>query len=263
MNKLLIKSLAIKVLSKRRLFLKKPIQDNIYFATTQKAGSTWVKNIFNDPRIKKYTMLDIYPQHRYEWDQFHKKFPRNTFVPGLYMSYDLYEEIIKPKNYKSIYITRDPRDIVVSWYHSMLKTHRLMGKVKKYRDELEQLSFDDGISYSIKALSFKFSAMRTWFISKDPNVLILKFEYLTEKPLEGFKKIFEHCEIEIPDNELEIILDDYTKEKMRMNDIKKRTEKKDSHYRKKRSSYKDSFTETHLELFNEINGDLLKVLNYD
>jgi len=49
------------------------------------------------------------------------------------MSYDLYEEIQKPERYRTIYVQRDPRDVIVSWYWSMLETHVLMGKVGKYR----------------------------------------------------------------------------------------------------------------------------------
>lgn len=236
--------------------------DNIYFATIQKAGSQWIKAIFHDNRIKKYTGLSTYPQHRYEWDDFHKNFPLKTFVPGLYMSYDLYEEIEKPNNYKTFYVMRDPRDIVVSWYYSMLESHSLMGKVGKYRNHLQRLNHDKGIEYCIKALAFKFAGMRTWMYSEDKDVYICKFEDLILGPYDQFQKIFNHCQITIPPVVLQEVLNDYEKEKMRNQDIQKRKNNKISHYRKLSSSHEKEFQKHHYELFYQINGNLLETLGY-
>lgn len=242
----------------------KPI-DNVYFATIQKAGSQYVKQVFSDSRIQKYTQLLTYPQHRYEWDEFHKRFPKGTFVPGLYMSYDLYEEIIKPNNYKTFYVMRDPRDIVVSWYYSMLKTHGIMGKVGKYRNELQKLSFDEGLHYCIDALSIKFMAMRTWKNNEehDSNIYLCKFEQIKENTLESFKKIFDHCSVDIPENVLHSVLSDYTKEKLRQKDLAKREDKSESHYRKKSSNFREAFKKEHLEHFKKVNGNLAEFLGYE
>ena len=58
------------------------------------------------------------------------------------------------------------------------------------------------------------------------------------------------------------ILEDYSKENMRKRDLARRKYKSESHYRIQSSNWKDVFTSRHEELFNAINGDLLKVLNY-
>jgi hypothetical protein len=103
------------------------LPQNIYHASVQKTGSHWVKSIFSDPRIRRYTHLHSYPGHRYEWTEFHTRFPKYHFVPGLFISYGSYEEIRKPEHYKTFYIIRDPRDIVVSGYCSIRVPHRLAG----------------------------------------------------------------------------------------------------------------------------------------
>jgi endonuclease III-like uncharacterized protein len=69
----------------QNLIRKENSTQNIYHASIQKTASQWIKAIFNDQRIKKHTNLFTYPQHRYEWDDFHKKFPKYTFVSGLYI----------------------------------------------------------------------------------------------------------------------------------------------------------------------------------
>lgn len=252
-----------KYLKIKGFFHKGPV-DNIYFATIQKAGSQYIKNVFDDKRIRNHTKLMTYPQQRYEWDEFQKIFPKGAFVPGLYISYDLYDEIIKPSRYKTFYVMRDPRNIVVSWYHSMLKTHKIMGKVGRHRKDCQRLSFEDGLHYSIDALAIKFMAMRTWKINEnDPSLLILKFESLKNDPLFSFKKIFEHCNVIIPEETLQAVLADYTKNKMRKKDLATRKDKAESHYRWKGSDFRDSFNHAHLEHFKQVTGNLVEYLGYE
>lgn len=237
--------------------------DNVYFATVQRSGSQWVKEIFSDRRVLARTGLASYPQHRYEWDQFHKSFPRYTFVPGLYMSYDLYEEIDKPASYRTLYVIRDPRSIVVSWYWAALETHTMMGKIGKYRADLSKLDFNDGLSYSIRALAGKFTDMRTWmYNTSDPHVLMVRFEELTRDPLRCFGEIFAHCQVPMPSATLESVLEDYTKAKMRERDLQRRPEAPDSHYRARTSDHREVFTPEHYELFHGVTGDLVSLLGY-
>lgn len=244
--------------------VKKNNVSNIYHATIQKTGSQWIKTIFKDPRIKKVTGLEVYPQHRYEAGEFIRKFPKNTFVPGLYISPILYNEIEKPDNYRTFYIVRDPRDIVVSWYYSMKETHKLLGNVGMHRTILQELSFDEGLTYCIRYLSLKFCYMRNWYYEsqKEEKIKIFKFEDLTGDPLNSWDKIFKHCKINIEKEYLDKILKDYTKNKMRKLDLAIRKDQK-SHYRKESSKWDNAFKNEHIELFQNINGDLTKILGYE
>jgi hypothetical protein len=236
---------------------------NIYHASIQKTGSQWIKTIFKDKRIQKYTGLAVYPQHRYEWGEFHRRFPKYTFVPGLYIPYSLYEEIEKPKKYKTIYIVRDPRNIIVSWYYSMLKTHVIIGKVLKHRLQLQSLSFEEGINYCIKAQQLQLAFVRDWIQNQeDPNLLIVKFEDLISYPEAHYKSIFNYCNIDIPDFILESVIADYTKEKMREKDLNKRLDNSESHYKKQNSDWREVFTKNHEDLFYQITGNLIDILGY-
>lgn len=236
--------------------------ENIFHAAIQRTGSQWIKAVFSDQRIIKHTRLLVYPQHRYEWNEFQERFPEFTFVPGLYISYPAFEEIVKPRSWKAFYVLRDPRDVVVSWYYSMLETHALMGKVPKHRKVLRQLSFEEGISYSIKVLNLKFQFMRTWvYNSSDPNVLLVRFEDLVTDPFEGFVTIFNFCQIDIPDQVLKTVLEDYTKEEMRRRDLQGRIGSK-SHYRETSADWREIFTDKHKQLFYAITGNLIETLGY-
>lgn len=242
---------------------------NLYHASVQKTGSHWIKAIFSDPRVVSRTGLRSYPGHRYEWDEFHKHFPPYHFVPALFISYWQYEEIAKPDRYRTFYVLRDPREVVVSWYYSALNSHRLAGKVPRFREELGKRSLEKGINYAIRLLSYKFAFMRSWaYNAGDPNVLILKFEELTSEPLVRFRILFEHCGIDFGEEELEELLGDYTKEAMREREqersfLAKRAAGDASHYREEPAGWREVFTGRNYELFREINGNLLEELGYE
>ena len=238
--------------------------DNIYFATVQRSGSQWIKSIFNDSRIRQRTGLRVYPQHRYEWGEFRKRFPKGTFVPGLYVSYDLYDEIRKPEDYRTFFVMRDPRSMVVSWYWAARDTGPLIGKVPEYRSQLEQKPFEEGLLYGIEALATRFADLRTWiYHAGDPSVMLVKFEELTAKPKEVFADIMRHCRVDIAPKDLVEILDDYTKDKMRERDMRHRSTGEESHYRQRGSTHDGVFTERHYEAFYSATGDLTKLLGYE
>jgi hypothetical protein len=214
--------------------------------------------------VKAKTGLVRMPQRYYEYGEHISRFPTGFFVPGLYVSYQTFENFIdKPRNYRVVYVYRDPRDLVISDYYSTLKTHGSNPAVSRLRERLMLMSREEGINYIMK-YNDKFSVMRSWVElgGTDPNILFMKFEEITSQPFENFKRIFAHCDFEMSDPELRNVLADYSKDNMRSRDLAQRTDKSESHYRIKSSSHHDEFTEEHYRLFREITGNLLEVLGY-
>jgi hypothetical protein len=237
--------------------------ENIYHACIQKTGSQWVKQVFSDPDIAKKTGLRTHPQFRYEVGEFKRSFPRYTFVPGLYISHSLYKEIKKPESYRTVYVIRDPRDVVVSWYYSMKHTHTEMGNVKEHRKKINSLDENDGVEYCIRHLQLKFSFVREWWNNReDPRVYIARFEDMTEDPVAEWMDIFDHCGVSIGKDDLENVLSRYTKEKMRERDLERR-EGGRSHYRKDKKGWRDIFREYHADVFCSVNGNIVELLGYD
>ena len=262
-----MKKKVIKFFVKKYLnFFRKPQYDTIYHVSLQKSGSQWLKAVFDDKEIRDLTNLTTYPQHRYEWTEFHKKFPKKSFVPGLYISYQLYEEIEKPDRYITMYVLRDPRDLIISWYYSMKYSHGLMGKVHKHRSNLIKLTEDEGIFYCIDHFQLKLSYMKDWVLNcKDSNVVFLKFEDLIKDPDEVLYNFFTKNGYKIEKDKLSKILSNYTKEAMRNRELARESQKNSNqlHYRKKSSRWQDVFSDEHIAYFNKLNGDIVQILGYE
>jgi len=250
-------------LSIRGLFPIQACVDNLFMATVQKTGSQWFRAVLSDPRITHLTGLKPYPQRRYEYTEFKRKFPRGVFVPGLYMSYDLYEEIKKPSSYRTFYVKRDPRDIIVSWYWSMKETHGLMGKVGKFRANLQPLEFDAGLHYCIDAFSMKLACMRSWALnSDDENIIFIEFDDIKNRPDSVIGDILDFAGAEYSNEALSSIVADYSKERMRERDLSTRLHGSESHYRSKASHHKEVFNDSHYDHFYAVSGDLVSLLGY-
>ncbi|MHB1828457.1 MAG: sulfotransferase domain-containing protein [Steroidobacteraceae bacterium] len=238
--------------------------DNLYLATVQKCGSQWVSAIFNDRRMRAHTGLVRMPQRYYEYGEHVSRFPRGFFVPGLYVSYQTFENFIeKPENYRVVYVYRDPRDLVISDYYSTLKTHEDNPAVVRLRTRLKSMSKEDGIKYMIK-YNDKFSVLRSWVElgTVDKKIMFVKFEELTEEPVASFRKILAHCDVEMSDETLMDILQEYTKDRMRKRDLAGRADKSESHYRFQASSHLEEFNDDHYVIFRAVTGNLLEVLGY-
>lgn len=238
---------------------------NVFHASIQRTGSRWIRTVFSDPRIRQYTGLRVYPQHEYEIGEFHRSFPRYTFVPGLYVNYEQYVRIDKPDDHRTFYVTRDPRNVVLSWYRSMKNTHRLVNdSVRFFRDRLSSLNKEDGIEEAIRLYQVKLSYMRDWVqqSESDSDVVVVKMEEMTEHPVKSFRRIFNHCRIDVPEDVLESVLDDYDKSGMRRrNDRRRKGESSD--YREVSTDWRREFSERHRRIFREINGNLVELLEYD
>ena len=68
-----------------------PPIDNIYHACVQKTGSRWMLAVLQDRRVRRASGLSVFPKFRHEFGAFHRRFPKYTIVPGLYILRGLYE----------------------------------------------------------------------------------------------------------------------------------------------------------------------------
>jgi hypothetical protein len=233
----------------------------IFLASSPKAGSQWAKAVFDHPVVRQKTGLFTLPQLDYQALK-PRRFPAGTLVPGLYVSYPHYLKIPKRFSYRTIYIFRDPRELVVSAYFSATETHRIIGKLGDVRQQLQSLPIDEGLLQMIRLLGFRLEEMATWAGVDDPSVLFCRLEEIGADPRDNVARMLKHCGVTVSADEFETVLADTSRESLQRKDLSGRTPGSESHYRVQRRSYQDLFTAEHYQAIEDIVPGLVQRLNY-
>jgi len=249
---------------------------NIFHCSTHKSGSQWIKAIFNDDIVFTYSGLEQYTYSDYLPNKidgrkitervFDHPFPKNKIVSPLYITYDSYTKIPKVGHYKTIYITRDPRDLLVSYYFSMKFSHTTRGKVIARREKLIEMDLTDGLISCMHMLidNGTFDVQRSWIQANDDTVMLVRYEDLIGKhSMNFFRSIFNHCEINLPENTLIKLIEKYRFQTMSSGRTPGQ-ENQMSHYRKGiTGDWKNYFPVRVKDTFKEKTGDLLIILGYE
>ena len=191
--------------------------------------------------------------------------PRRTIATHFYMSYASYLSIPKPEAYRTFFVLRDPRDIIVSWYFSVRYSHSLMGPILKYRNDLEMLNFAEGMKYAINVLEQRglFRGQRSWMnIENRDNIQIFRYENFASDNSSFLKQLFEYLNIVIPHKDFIALCDRHKFEKY-SGGRKQGVEDHTAHHRKGvAGGWKDHFDPLTVAHFREVTKDLLEVLGY-
>ncbi|KRF20954.1 hypothetical protein ASG90_00605 [Nocardioides sp. Soil797] len=234
---------------------------NIYAAGSPKAGSQWMKALFDHPVVRRHTGLFTLPQLDYQLKP-SKPFPAGTFVPGLYFSLDEYRAMTHRHPHRLIYMFRDPRDLFVSGYFSAIGTHRPVAGYEEWRSSLRDLPIEEGLLEIIRLGGVRLKEMATWEGVDDPNVATYKLEEVSADPRANVAAIFKHCEISLSPDEFEAVLGDVSREALQVKDLAQRAEGSESHYRVDRKTFRDLFTAEHYAAVDALAPGLAARLGY-
>jgi hypothetical protein len=242
---------------------KLPEVANIYAASCPKSGSQWIKALLDHPTVRAHTGLFTLPQlDDFSATQRTRAYPAASFVPGLYVSYDAYRRLAKPYPHRTIYIFRDPRDIVVSGYFSGLATHREYAGVAEHRATLRGMSTSDGLLYALQYGEQFVKDMATWVGIDDPNVLTLRLEDIGADPAAAVTAILKHCRVELTESERATVLAETSREALQRKDLEHRKPGEESHYRKQRMGFRDLFGPEHYAAVERVVPGLVEQLGY-
>lgn len=235
---------------------------NIFAASSPKAGSQWMKALFDHPVIREHTGLFTLPQLDYQATP-DKVFPAGTFVPGIYCSYDEYLRMPKTRPRRVVYMLRDPRDLVVSGYYSAVKTHRKLNdpELEAYRDKLRAMTFDEALVDLIEAAAPRLHEAASWADADDPDVKKFRLEEVSDDPRVQVDAMLRHCEIDLSPAELETVLMDVSREALQAKDLATRGDG-ESHYRVERKTFRDVFKPEHYDAMDRIAPGLATKMGY-
>jgi len=252
---------------------------NVFHFCTPKTASQWVRSIFSDPRVQKFSGLSPY---FYEEEAlakygvqklservFDKPFPDNTIITPLYADYSSFckaKSMTKSQTF-AFFVTRDPRDILISWYFSMKHSHLvIVDDVSSIRNLLNSMSEKDGLRKSIHLLADfdLFMSIRSWAEAplKDKSVATVKYEDLTaENNFEVFMNLFTNFGIDVPESIMREVLEENRFEYL--TGRKRGIQDLDSHFRKGVEGDWINFLDDELlGEFQNIVGDLPERLGY-
>lgn len=247
---------------------------NVYHCCVRKTASQWIRVIMSDPLVYQYSGLVPYD---YKAEQggdnrkitersFAEPFPERTIVTPLYIDHENYAALPKPASYRTIYIQRDPRDILVSSYFAARYSHPdPSAGLKAQRERLSQLKLEEGLKERIDDIEPQFVAMRTWAgaAQSDPNVAMFRYEDLVgPEAASHFEQLFLHCDIPLGRDNILKLLDRYSFKRM-SEGREQGQEDKLSKYRKgKAGDWVEYFTPAVSDYFDKVTGDLVPLLGY-
>lgn len=241
--------------------------ENIYYCCTQKTASQWLRGIFADPLFADYTGLEEVPYIALglKTARFDAPFPLRTVATHLYIDYPTYLSIPKPSNYKTFFVMRDPRDIIVSLYFSARYSHASFETINVLREQFKNLDLKEGMRLVIDQMDEfgLFEAQRSWCAAKDdPRVSIFRYEDLATDNRGFLKHLLAYLEVPISDDVFETL---YHRHQF-VQHAKGRSQGKEdpySHYRKGVvGDWKNYFDDGILAHFNSVTGDTLQQLGY-
>ena len=248
--------------------------DMVFHCCVQRTASQWVKRILSDLLTYQYSGLKLYDarvlgvvKNSYTGGPLEKTFPRRRVVSPLYINFKQFSLIPKHGDFKVFFVIRDPRDIVVSHYFASKYSHTPIGDIPTRRQLLTRLSIEDGLIYTINYLNEYglFDAIHSWHQAASAyraHVLIVRYEDLVgPNQLKAFRRVFAHCDIRMPDREIQKLLTKYSFQ--RVSGHRRGEIDKWSHYRKGQPrDWVNYFTPKVRKVFESTAGELVTLLGY-
>lgn len=241
-----------------------PDPATIIAAGPQKAGSQWIKALFDHPLVRTAAGTITLPQLDYQLTPPRNGFPAGTFVPGFYGSYQEYVALPKRHPHRLVYLGRDPRDLVVSGYWSAVETHRPthLEEAERLREEMKQMSMGDAMMTIIALSGDHFAAMASWAGVDDPEVARFRLEDVRADTEGQVRAMLAHCRIELSEADLATVLQETSRDALRAKDLEQRGADSESHYRKRASRHQEVFEPRHHAALEEVAPGLVALLGY-
>lgn len=249
--------------------------ENVYHCCVWKTASQWIRNVFSSVSVYRNSGLlpYAYEQHEGRDDRalqertFDKAFPLRTVVSPLYINYQSFANLPKPDNYRAFFVVRDPRDLVVSHYFSSRYSHVENPGVMEERARLAGLSEQEGMVVHMQYMDERgiFGALRSWAERSEEEscIELFRFEELVgQDQIQWMKRLLEHCDVRISQEELAAILERLSF--ARLSGGRKRGEENKHHkYRSgTHGDWRKYFDDRVMRRFEELTGDLAKMFGY-
>ena len=205
----------------------KPSVRRGYHFCNWKTGSQWVRLLLSDPRFQRHSGLPARLYHNgvgHAPEVVPHQFPRpDRFIATpLFAGSDQLERMATTAADRAIFVTRHPRDLLVSFYFTNLENHPLNADVAERRSELEAINAEDGL---LRTMDHAFDEMirigDSWSTPKPSDQLcpvrVIQYEALCGTQAEAtWTDLLEHISGKAVDTSLvRRLLNTYSADNMR------------------------------------------------
>jgi hypothetical protein len=222
------------------LYPKNPQESDVYLVNWFRSGSLWVRSILFQLITKNSVdfnrIQEIVPDIHVSRDIF---LPQNCSFPRIIKSHDFYN----PKYKKVIYILRDPRDAIVSFYEFSTK-----GRGKNIGSLKDFLRGPYGINSWCKHL-------KGW---RDKWDILLTYENLHQDCFSEIKKITEYLNLKITDQEVIDAINSASFSNIKNAELKGDRWKKQQHFKPEFTSARKGIIGDYKGKFNQEDLDFIK-----
>ncbi|XP_078487667.1 sulfotransferase 1C2-like [Ciona intestinalis] len=203
-----------------------PKSGDIVVCSYPKTGTTWLREIIhqilysNEPDLLAnmkhfwpvFSCLEIGPVSKFEVvdDLIMRRRVFMTHLSPACLNFDKFQR----KGVKLIYIMRNPKDQIISWYHFAHQHHFIQNKVEPW-DELCPEDIGKFIDICIEGNQGYFGKqgegylehVRDWYKHKDdPNILFVMYEDLQQDFSKEVRKISDFLEVSLSNAEVDQIM---------------------------------------------------------
>lgn len=236
---------------------------NIVVAGYPKSGTTYLTKLLSDLLDSPIEGFLDQPSHE-EIAKTKNKFATSEY--GIYKAHQTINDlrISKTKIFRTIYIVRDPRDVIISGANFFNKPkHQLLYPVG-VRDSLEAMTKNVIYGGRLPWCQTKWSEHVIEYLRPSSDKIILRYEDLINDPLSSLKKISKFLNVSKKDNELNSIIKDNDIEKKRNEAILENNEKYLRYLGKgKVGEWKTTLTEKQIDEVERHLHSVMTVLNYE
>ncbi|MFC2074465.1 sulfotransferase domain-containing protein [Campylobacterota bacterium] len=231
----------------------------LFHITNYKAGSQWIYGILRDlfPEDKVVKPL---PKVRHVLAA--DKLKEGFVYPTTYVNADTFNNLRLPENYKNLVIFRDLRDVLVSLYFSVAKSHPAeFPAIKESREALNSMEFEEGMLHLLNTrMSVNAKIQASW---RGVGSFI-KYEDLLTNDYEILKnELIVNLNLPIDESRLKFAVESNRFSKLAKG-RKHGEEDQGSHYRKGiQGDWVNYFTPKIKEQFKELYGDHLILMGYE
>ncbi len=189
--------------------------------------------------------------------------PRKGIATCLFLTEPAFASLPKAKHYRGVFVYRDPRDTLVSWYHSARETHPLMANIAELRETLTSLSFEDGLKHGIDRLCPFWDEVSGWLQCEDPAMRLYRYEELFgPAQADTFADLFAHLCLDVSVQEQARILAQYSFANITQGRKPGQVDET-SHFRRgKAGGWREELPPDVLTYFYETTGNLTENLGY-